>query len=285
MDTSTIFPAQELAGQVAIVTGGGRGFGREIARACAKAGARVAVVARTAEQLAETAALIQKDGGYAIAITADVTDASAVRAMVEQTERELGAVDLLVNNAGRLTAIAPIWEADADEWWRDVEVNLRGTFLCCRAVLRFMIPRRRGRIINFTSAAMPNVTAYDCSKVAVTRLTNLLAGESKAFGVSVFAITVGPTHTDMMDYMLESEAGRKYLPDLAKMLENSWQPIEWAGMLVATLASGRADELTGRWVGPKDDLAEMLRHIDEIERDELYIWSFRSLELKRGAER
>jgi NAD(P)-dependent dehydrogenase (short-subunit alcohol dehydrogenase family) len=270
-------PTIDLSEQVAIVTGGGRGFGREIARALARLGARVAVIARTAEQLAETVALIQSDGSKAVAISADVTNISSVYAMVEQVERELGAVDLLINNAGRLTTIGPVWEVDPNEWWRDVEVNLRGTFLCCHAVLKKMIPRQHGRIINFTSAAMPYLTAYDCSKVAVTRLTHFLAQETKAHGISVFAITVGPTHTDMMDYLLESEAGRKYLPDLAKWLEGSWQPLEWGGMLATALASGRYDRLTGRWIGAKDNLEEMMRRIEEIQQDELYVWSFRLL--------
>ena len=269
--------SQQLAGQVAIVTGGGRGFGREIARVLAKEGVRVAVVARSADQLMETVSLIQNEGGHAIAVTADVTDSSAVYAMVEQVERELGAVDILVNNAGRLTSIAPVWESDPDEWWRDVEVNIRSVFLCSHAVLKSMTQRKRGRIVNFSSSGMPNVSAYDCSKVAVTRFTNTLASEVKEYGISVFAITVGPTHTEMMDYMIESEVGRKWLPDLPKWIEGKWQPVELAGTLAVALSSGNYDALIGRWVGPEDNLDEMLRRIEEVEKDELYVWSFRSL--------
>lgn len=241
----------------------------------AKEGVKVAVVARSAEQLEATVALIQAEGSHAIA--ADVTDASSVTAMVEQVERELGAVDLLVNNAGRLTAIGPIWEVDPDEWWRDVEVNLRGAFLCSHATLKRMIPRRYGCTLNFTSAAMPYVTGYDCSKVAVTRLTDFLANETREYGIQVFAFSVGPTRTDMMAYMLESELGRKWLPDLAKWLENDWMPIEWAGDLVAVLASGKADALSGRWFGARDDLDEMLGRMEAIEREGLYVWGFRGL--------
>lgn len=266
-----------LKGQTAIVTGGGRGFGREIARALAKEGVKVAVVARSADQLVETVSLIQNEGGQAIAVPADVTDASAVAKMVEQVERELGAVDILVNNAGRLTSIAPVWEANPDEWWRDVEVNIRSVFLCCHAVLKGMTQRKHGRIINFTSSGMANVSAYDCSKVAVTRFTDTLAQETKEFGISVFAIFVGPAHTEMMDYIIESEVGRKWLSYLPKELEGKWQPVELAGTLVVTLASGKYDALTGRWVSPEDDLDEMLRRIEEVEKDELYIWSVKGL--------
>ena len=272
----------KLTGQTAIVTGGGRGFGREIARALAKEGVKVAVVARSADQLAETVSLIQNEGGQAIPVTADVTDVSAVAKMVAQVERELGAVDILVNNAGRLTSIAPVWEANPDEWWRDVEVNIRSVFLCCHAVLKGMTQRKRGRIINFTSSGMPNVSAYDCSKVAVTRFTDTLASEVKEFGISVFAMTVGPTHTEMMDYMIESEAGRKWLPDLSKWLEGKWQPAELAGTLAVTLASGKYDALTGRWVSPEDDLDDMLKRIEEVEKDGLYAWSIRGLKNQAG---
>ncbi|MBK9006127.1 MAG: SDR family oxidoreductase [Anaerolineae bacterium] len=272
----------KLTGQTAIVTGGGRGFGREIARALAKEGVKIAVVARSADQLAETVSLIQNEGGQAIPVTADVTDVSAVAKMVAQVERELGAVDILVNNAGRLTSIAPVWEANPDEWWRDVEVNIRSVFLCCHAVLKGMTQRKRGRIINFTSSGMPNVSAYDCSKVAVTRFTDTLASEVKEFGISVFAMTVGPTHTEMMDYMIESEAGRKWLPDLSKWLEGKWQPAELAGTLAVTLASGKYDALTGRWVSPEDDLDDMLKRIEEVEKDGLYAWSIRGLKNQAG---
>ena len=274
--------SQPLAGQVAIVTGGGRGFGREIARALAKEGVNVAVVARSADQLAETVSLIQSAGGQAIAYKADVTDFSAVYAMVAQVERELGVVDILVNNAGRLTAIAPVWESDPDEWWRDVEVNIRSVFLCSHAVLKSMTQRKRGRIINFSSSGMPKVSAYDCSKVAVTRLTDTLANETREYGISVFAISVGPTHTELMDYMIESEVGRKWLPDLPKWLEGRWQPVELAGTLAVALASGKYDALTGRWVSPEDDLDDMLKRIEEVQNDELYIWAVRGL--KKTAE-
>jgi len=270
----------KLTGQTAIVTGGGRGFGREIARALAKEGVKVAVVARSADQLAETVSIIQSEGGRAISVTADVTDLSAVIKMVEQVEKELGAVDILVNNAGRLTSIAPVWEVNPDEWWRDVEVNIRSVFLCCHAVLKGMTQRKRGRIINFTSSGMANVSAYDCSKVAVTRFTDTLAQETKEFGVSTFAIVVGPTYTEMTDYIIESEVGRKWLSYLPKELEGKWQPVELAGTLAVALASGNYDALTGRWVSPEDDLDEMVKRIEEIKKDYLYVWSFRGLKVE-----
>src|ERR1700741_212445 len=140
-----------LTGQVAIVTGRGRGIGRAIAQALAQQGAAVTVTARSGEQLAETVALITAAGGRAIAVTADVTDPHAVKRVVTETEQQLGPVDLLVNNAGSASALGPLWEVDPEDWWHDVTVNLRGTLLCTHAVLPGMLTRRRGRIINMAS--------------------------------------------------------------------------------------------------------------------------------------
>jgi NAD(P)-dependent dehydrogenase (short-subunit alcohol dehydrogenase family) len=94
---------------------------------------------------------VHAGGGRGLALPADVTDAQAVKQVVAQTEREFGPVALLVHNAGSAQAIGPLWDVEPDQWWRDVEVNLRGTFLCARAVLPGMLARHRGRIINMSS--------------------------------------------------------------------------------------------------------------------------------------
>lgn len=126
--------AGQLKGSVTAITGGGRGIGRAIAQRFAAEGASVVVAARTERQVAETVALINSAGGRARLrrVSADVTDQRAVERVVEQAEQQLGPIDVLVNNAGAVGTIGPIWEVDADEWWRTVEVNLRGPFLCVR---------------------------------------------------------------------------------------------------------------------------------------------------------
>src|SRR6185503_7502910 len=103
----------------------------------------------TAEEVAETVGDIERAGGRALALPADVTDRGAVARLVEETETRLGPVDLLVNNAA-VIRIAPVWNADPDEWWRVIEINLRGPFTCTQAVLPGMIARGRGRIVNVT---------------------------------------------------------------------------------------------------------------------------------------
>src|SRR5438445_186931 len=132
---------------IALVTGGGRGIGRAIALRLARDGWSVVITARSADQLAETVALAA--GIRITAIAADVTQPDEVTQLVSQA----GAVDLLVNNAGTGGPFGPFWENDPDEWWRCLEVNLRGPMLCCRGVLPGMIERRRGRIVNVVSGA------------------------------------------------------------------------------------------------------------------------------------
>src|SRR5262249_35018118 len=143
---------QDLSGTVAVVTGGGRGIGRAIALALARAGAAVAITARSASELDSALAELRAIHHRGIAVRADVTGRAAVDDMVAQTEARLGPIDFLVNNAGSAGVIGPIWETDPDDWWRAVEINLRGPMLCARSVLPGMIARRRGRIVNMASA-------------------------------------------------------------------------------------------------------------------------------------
>lgn len=265
----------DLGGQVAIVTGGGRGLGREMAQALAAAGAAVALVARTQDELDETATLIARSGGKVLALRADVTDAPAVDTMVRQVEAELGVVDLLINNAGIVCTPSPIWQSDPDEWRRVIDVNVNGAFLCARAVLPRMIERKRGRIINVSSSAgaFPVVHghSYSVAKTALARLSECLAAETQPYGISVFTIDPGFVLTAMLRYLVESEAGQKYVPwareaVLAGQNHSAQLPVD----LVMLLASGKADALTGRFLGVFDGAAALVRSADQIIEKDLY---------------
>jgi NAD(P)-dependent dehydrogenase (short-subunit alcohol dehydrogenase family) len=269
------FVLNELQGQVAMVTGAGRGLGRATALALARAGARVGVVARSEAQLAETVRGVTEAGGQAWAVVADVSDAVAVERMAREVERALGPVDLLVNNAGTMGPLGPIWEADPGDWWHSLEVNLRGPYLCSRALLPGMLERRHGRIINVaTSAAtvaVAHMGAYVIAKTALIRFTENLAAELLNSGVSVFAISPGTVRTAMSKYVLESEAGKKWLPWFRKLFDRGRDvPAEKAAQLVVQLASGRADALSGRFIDISDDLEKLLERLEEVKHDNLY---------------
>ena len=265
----------ELSGSVAVVTGGGRGVGRAIARSLADAGAAVAVVARNEKELEETAESIRQGGGETTPLLADVTDPASVDRLARETERRLGTVDILVNNAGACRAIGPVWEAGVDDWRQDVESSLFGAFLCTRAFLAKMVERRCGRIINVSSyaaiRATPNMAAYGCAKAALLHFTNSVAAETADHGICVFALTPGRVWTAMTKHMVESSAGQRWLDtDMRDSL-----PPERAGELAVLLASGRADALTGRFVHVLDDVHDLIRRVDEIRQDDLYVLRLR----------
>jgi len=255
--------AINLAGQVAIVTGGGRGIGKAIAMALARADASVAVVARSGDQLAGTAKEITEAGGRAISVTADVSDPGAVERMVVEVEKSLGSVDLLVNNAGLPGPIGRTWETDPDDWWRCLEVNLRGPMLCSRAVLPGMITREGGRIVNVASGAgtfaIPYLGAYVTSKTALIRFTEIVALEAGVHGVMVFAIEPGTVRTTMTEYALKSEEGQRWMPRFVEIFKRGEDvPPNHAADLVVMLASGRADSLSGRFFTIKDDVVGLV---------------------------
>ena len=272
----------DLGGQVAIVTGGGRGIGRAIGRGLAKAGAVVAVIARTADQLDGTVALVEGAGGRAAAFPADVTDQQAIERVVTQVEEQLGPVDLLVNNAGAPTPLGPLWETDPGDWWRCIDVNLRGPFLCSRAVLPGMVTRRRGRIVTTASATglgpWPNVSAYAISKCAVMRFSENLAAEAQEHGISAFSISPGFVRTSMVEAKIASSEDEKWLGAVFRnaLAAGHDVPPERAADLVVLLASGQADALTGCVVSVHDDLPGMVRRAEEIQQGELYTLRLRT---------
>jgi NAD(P)-dependent dehydrogenase (short-subunit alcohol dehydrogenase family) len=244
---------RELDGQIALVTGGGRGVGAFIARELADAGAHVAVSARTHEQVEETATEIN-----GLAVVADVTDEAAVNAMVERVESELGPIDLLVANAGRNVREPNAWEVDPADWWNVFEVNVLGVYLCCRAVIPRMLERESGRIVITGSGAayLPHSgsTAYSASKAAIWRFGNVLAEQLEG-RIPVFVISPGLVRTEMT----------KAAPDDAP-----WTPPELAPQLVRALASGRADALAGRYIHAEhDDIDDLIRRADQIREDDL----------------
>jgi 3-oxoacyl-[acyl-carrier protein] reductase len=245
--------ADELSG-VALVTGGGRGIGAGIARELADAGMNVAVSSRTREQVEEVAREI--DG---LPVVADVSSPGDAEAMVAEVERELGPIDLLVNNAGVAGRGNEAWEENPADWWRVFEINVLGAYLVARAVIPGMIERGRGRIVNTGSGSgyLPGqrTTAYGGSKAALYRMAEGLALQLEPYGIPVFTISPGLVKTDMT---------APFGDDMP------WTPPELAPRLVRVLASGRADKLTGRYIHAEhDDIEDLIRRADEIVENDL----------------
>jgi NAD(P)-dependent dehydrogenase (short-subunit alcohol dehydrogenase family) len=184
-----------LAKQVAIVTGGGRGFGRAIAETLASLGANVVIASRNAPELDDVAMAIKKQGGKALAQTADVADERQVQELVLAAERWVGPASILVNNAGVLDPIGPLAETNGSSWLRNIAINVGGTYLVTRAVLPGMLDRDYGRIVNISSGAADRASAgwsaYCAAKAAVDQLTRVLALELDGTGITVSAFDPG----------------------------------------------------------------------------------------------
>ena len=235
--------ADELKGRVAIVTGGGRGIGKEIAEGLARSGAAVAITGRSASHLKETVAGIRGVGGSAIAIPADVSDEASVKNVVLETERQLGQVSILVNNAAVEGPLGPLWLNDTAAWRRCLDTNVWGPILMAQAVLPGMVERRFGHVINVASGGglfpVPYDTGYSTTKAALIRLSEVMAIECQEFGVYVFSIHPGVVHTGMSDSVMDTPDGQKWMPGYAAAVERGATPIEKASQNLCLSRIGR----------------------------------------------
>ncbi len=263
----------QLAGEVAIVTGAGRGFGKAIALGFAREGAAVTVTSRTRAELEAVAAEITAAGGRALAVAGDVTHPDDVDRVVSATERQWGPVGLLVSNAGVPGPFGPVWTVDPEAWWAAQQVHIRAPFLYLRRVLPSMTQRHAGRIIIVSALASrlvaPYLSAYCVGKIAQTRITAEVAAETQGLGVSVFAIDPGFVFTGIAEETMSSPDAQRWLPAMvARLRAQRDSPDRNADLSRCTrrcldLASGRYDELSGRYMELDDDIDAMRRHVLE----------------------
>jgi len=242
-------PWHSLTGRIVLVTGASRGIGRGIALALGSAGATVACVARSADELEATAAGVRERGGEARTFRFDVTRTADIVAGVRAVEETLGPIDVLVNNAGILLERKTVELTDAD-WGLTLDTNLTSMFRCARAAAPSMIARGRGKIINIGSmwggVGVPRHTAYCVSKAGVEALTRCLAVEWARHGIQVNCLAPGYVSTDFNRQAMTDERLRTFI--LSKIPARRIAEPDEVGTLAVYLASSASDFMTGQTI-------------------------------------
>lgn len=262
-----MLPEFGLNGRVAVITGGGRGIGRDIALAFAEAGADVVLASRSSSEIDDVAAEVAAVGRRALAVSTDVTDSAQVDRLVSTAVEKLGQVDIMVNNAGvvHFLPLVPMPDGGPDsprltrppttpvtdgEWRHMMEVNVTGVMYGCRAVGPHMLERGSGKIINISSTnghmGVPYMSLYNVSKAAVNMLTRVLALEWAPHGINVNALAPGAFHTRMTDSVWTSESGAA--ENRAGIPMGRHGDLRDLGVLAVYLASPASNYMTGQIV-------------------------------------
>jgi 3-oxoacyl-[acyl-carrier protein] reductase len=260
--------AGKLAGEAAIVTGAGRGFGKAIALGLAAEGAAVTVTARSKDQLDAVVRDVEAAGGRALAAAGDVTKREDVARVVAAAEKKFGPTTVLVNNAGITGPFGPAWVMDPDEWWGAQSVIVRGTLLFMNAAMPGMVERRKGCVINVASLGgqwfTPYLSCYGVGKMSQIRLSEVAAVEAKGHGVGVYIIEPGTVITDMAENTMASAEAKRWVPQMVeylKQLKQNGDPapgLARCAEMCVQLASGRYAALSGRFLIPQDDFDKLL---------------------------
>ena len=267
-----------LAGQTAIVTGAGRGVGRSIALAYAREGAQLALVARSINELEETARQVEALGAPALVIPTDISDREQVDQMAAHVIDRYSTIDVLVNNAAISGPVGPLQDVDPDRWVQVLRVNLFGTYYCCRAVLPTMVKQDRGRIISLTSevdmATYYSMSAYSTSKAAIIRLTEGLARELAHTNVRVNALGPGGIPSRMCEE-IRDEAAAAGVHDLSEscraVAAGERDATEQATALAVFLACDESGNMSGKLLSAMlDDLSNLREHVPEIMASDTY---------------
>ena len=244
-----ILEKMNLKGKAGIVTGVSRGLGKGIATGLAQAGADLAITSRDLEKIERVAEEIKRWGGEVLPLQVNVTKKEDIDRMVKKTLERFGKIDFLFNNAGRITRV-PSEDFSERDWDEEINVNLKGTFLCCQAVGRVMIKQKRGKIINISSIASfiggKNIPAYVASKGGVSQLTKSLASDWAKYNIRVNAIGPGYFMTDLTEALRRDP--QRFSAINARIPLGRWgEPEDLAGIAVF-LASDASDYITGQTI-------------------------------------
>jgi NAD(P)-dependent dehydrogenase (short-subunit alcohol dehydrogenase family) len=245
----------KLSGKVAVITGGSRGIGKAVAVGLAAEGARIVIAARNPAEVAQAQKEVQAVCAEAFGVVTDVAEAGQVNRLVSDTMTRFGQIDLLVNAAGVQGPIGPLWETDPEQWRAAFNTNLFGTMLCCRAVVPHMIAAGGGKIINFSGGGATgpraNFAAYAASKVAVVRITETLAEETRPFKIAVNAIAPGVVNTRLLDTIVLAgpAAGEEHQQiEALRKDPTGFVAVELPARLAVFLASQESKGLTGKLI-------------------------------------
>ncbi len=244
--------SHRLDGQVAYVTGASSGIGNHVVAQLAAEGATVVGIARSNWSPSSDRITVEQ---------ADVSDPEQVGSAFGRAIERVGLPDLVVAFAGVAQAIGPIRSANVNDWWRAVEIDLRGTMLTVREALNVMVPLGSGRVVtvygNLGDRQGEHVSAFACAKAGVARLTEMAASEVVDTGVIVLGIHPGFVRTPMTESIAFGEAGSTWLPSFGSGAPDRWGGPEAAADLVLRVACGEADELSGRILRINDDFADV----------------------------
>jgi NAD(P)-dependent dehydrogenase (short-subunit alcohol dehydrogenase family) len=268
-----------LQDQVAIITGGSRGIGKEIALSYAQAGCRSVLVARDEQRLGQTAAFIQKEtGADVLCCAADITQRPPLEAMVRTATAHFGRIDILVNAAAIVGPIGRFETCDETEWEKTISVNVVGTYAAMRSVIPTMIAQRRGTIINFAGGgafgARERFSAYSVSKAAVVRLIDAAARELGDRGITVNGISPGQVNTEMFETMVAAgreNVGEQGWAEFEQRRHTGGDPIGEVARFALFLASEEGRRITGRVMSVRWDPWEHFpRYVDELMASDIY---------------